>query len=387
MRIFKADFLDFGAAGCYSYIIDKGNESINKDAVSLAGLKHEMIFKKGKLSVMILADKIINLRRKNNWSQEELAEMLGISRQSVSKWESGTSIPDLDKIIKLSAIFGVTTDYLLKDELETAVPEESGADFAAQEPLRHVTLEEVTEFIDVVSGTAVKIAAGVVLCILGPAFLIAFLSLAIPKGGGTSAILTEQAAGSFGVVILLLFCAAGVILLVSNGMKISKYEFFETEELDLDYGIKGIIEKKKAAFEPVFRKCVTAGVTLCIVAAVPLLLAGGLGAADYICLLCTALLLILVACAVYLFVWAGMIHGNYDKVLQLGEYTPENKRLAKKTTWFSGAYWCTAVAVYLLISFVFENWESSWVIWPVAGVLFAALYQIVRNCAGKKLDK
>ena len=67
---------------------------------------------------MILADKIMRLRKQNGWSQEELAEKMGISRQSVSKWESGTSIPDLDKIIKMSGIFGVTTDYLLKDDIE-----------------------------------------------------------------------------------------------------------------------------------------------------------------------------------------------------------------------------------------------------------------------------
>ena len=45
---------------------------------------------------MILADKIIDLRKKNGWSQEELAEQLGVSRQSVSKWESGMSVPDLN---------------------------------------------------------------------------------------------------------------------------------------------------------------------------------------------------------------------------------------------------------------------------------------------------
>ena len=47
---------------------------------------------------MILADKIAELRKKNGWSQEELAGQLGVSRQSVSKWESAASIPDLDKI-------------------------------------------------------------------------------------------------------------------------------------------------------------------------------------------------------------------------------------------------------------------------------------------------
>ncbi len=63
---------------------------------------------------MILAEKIAALRRKNGWSQEELAHQMGVSRQSVSKWESGTSIPDLERILKLSQIFGVSTDYLLK---------------------------------------------------------------------------------------------------------------------------------------------------------------------------------------------------------------------------------------------------------------------------------
>ena len=67
---------------------------------------------------MILADKIINERKKNGWSQEELAEMLSVSRQSVSKWEGAQAVPDLNKIIKMAEIFGVSTDYLLKDEIE-----------------------------------------------------------------------------------------------------------------------------------------------------------------------------------------------------------------------------------------------------------------------------
>lgn len=67
---------------------------------------------------MILADKIINLRKKNGWSQEELAEKLNVSRQAVSKWEGAQSTPDLEKILLMSKIFGVTTDFLVKDEIE-----------------------------------------------------------------------------------------------------------------------------------------------------------------------------------------------------------------------------------------------------------------------------
>ena len=67
---------------------------------------------------MILADKIIMLRKKNGWSQEELAEKLNVTRQSVSKWEGAQSVPDLTRILQLAQIFEVSTDYLLKDELE-----------------------------------------------------------------------------------------------------------------------------------------------------------------------------------------------------------------------------------------------------------------------------
>ena len=66
---------------------------------------------------MVLAEKIVLLRKRKGWSQEELADKLDISRQSVSKWELGASIPDLDKILRLSELFDVTTDYLLKDDV------------------------------------------------------------------------------------------------------------------------------------------------------------------------------------------------------------------------------------------------------------------------------
>ena len=66
---------------------------------------------------MILADKIINERKKLSWSQEELADKLEVSRQSVSKWESAQSTPDLNRILKMAELFGVSTDYLLKDEI------------------------------------------------------------------------------------------------------------------------------------------------------------------------------------------------------------------------------------------------------------------------------
>ena len=68
---------------------------------------------------MNISEKILLQRKKKGISQETLANALNVSRQSVSKWESSQSVPDMDKIIALSNYFNVTTDYLLKDQIET----------------------------------------------------------------------------------------------------------------------------------------------------------------------------------------------------------------------------------------------------------------------------
>ena len=116
---------------------------------------------------MILADKVMTLRKKNGWSQEELAEKLNISRQSVSKWESGASLPDIDKIIALSSLFGVSTDYLLKEELETEQPSETEDVYEAAKE-RAVSLEEANGFMGLVKKLAGRIAFGAGLCVLSP---------------------------------------------------------------------------------------------------------------------------------------------------------------------------------------------------------------------------
>ncbi len=67
---------------------------------------------------MKFCDKLISLRREKGYSQEQLAMMLGVSRQSVSKWKAGASMPELSKILQLSELFHVSTDYLLKDSIE-----------------------------------------------------------------------------------------------------------------------------------------------------------------------------------------------------------------------------------------------------------------------------
>ena len=67
---------------------------------------------------MTLGEKILNMRKARGWSQEELADRAGVSRQAVSRWESGSAKPDADKIIAICDLFGVSADYLLRDNYE-----------------------------------------------------------------------------------------------------------------------------------------------------------------------------------------------------------------------------------------------------------------------------
>lgn len=187
---------------------------------------------------MILADKIIIHRKKNGWSQEELAEKVNVSRQSVSKWEGAQSIPDLEKIIALSKAFGVTTDYLLKDELEE---EEFTKDDPTPAKVRRVSLEEANRYLSLRNEAAPRIALAVFLCIISP------IALILLSGISESKIfpLNEDLAGGLGVVMLLMIVAAAVVIFIAQGMKHSDFEFLEKEEFETEYGVDGMVKEKR----------------------------------------------------------------------------------------------------------------------------------------------
>ena len=195
---------------------------------------------------MILAEKIMKLRKQNGWSQEELAMKLNISRQSVSKWESGTSIPDLDKILKLSQIFGVSTDYLLKDEIEE---EDMNGGPYEEEPVQmteevhtiSISLEEANKYMDLAESSAKKIGAGVAACILSPVLLILlagmeeFKVLSIP----------ENATSGIGVSILLLIVAGAVAVFIMQGMKLDKFEYLERNILICSMALQELLRRRE----------------------------------------------------------------------------------------------------------------------------------------------
>lgn len=325
---------------------------------------------------MILAEKIIQLRKQNGWSQEELAENLGISRQSVSKWESGLSIPDLERIVKMSELFGVSTDYLMKDELEEVSFSES-QDKCEKDNVRSVSVEEANAFMDLSRTFARQIANAVTIFILSPVLVI-FLGALAEDGR-----MNEDLAGGIGVSILLIMVAIGAAICIFNGIRMGKYEYMEKQTLSLQYGVKGIISKKRDEFADIFRKFLTVGITFCIVGVIPLIMLGAFGASELIEVIGVVILLIFVAIGVNMIVWASVIQGSFQKLLQEGDYSVEKKDTNRKLEWVAGFYWCLTTAIYLGISFYFMNWHMSWTIWPVAAVLYGAVSIVADKIIGK----
>lgn len=327
----------------------------------------------------MLAEKIMNLRKQRGWSQEDLAARLDVSRQSVSKWESAASVPDLDKIIKLSEIFGVTTDYLLKDEKtenssyeaepEVMLCEGLRQTHTEENPVRELARDEIYTYINLVGAASNKIAAGASACIFSPVVLMILMGLT--ASGKTD--ISENSAAAGGVVVLLLIIAVSVGVFITWGLKLERFEYIEKEPVRMPVGETEAVKRMRDDFAPAHKKCITVGVTLCILCAVPLFVAIMFDAPGSIYIYCVALLLTIVAAGVFLIVRVAMINGAYQKLLNEGEYTFEKKMENKRNDNLSKVYWCTITAVYLGISFLTGKWHITWVIWPCAGVFFAAV--------------
>lgn len=311
---------------------------------------------------MILADKIIEERKKNGWSQEELASKLGVSRQAVSKWESAGSIPDLKRILQMSELFGVTTDYLLKDEIE----EEPLNEYTETNTIK-VSMEEANQYLDMKSKGSRIVANATSLCILSSVPLIVL---------GTMT--EDHILIGFSLVLLLVLVAIAVYLFVNYGLRESYMQHLEKEIFETEYGVSGMVRERRDKYEPTFTRNIAIGVVLCILSVIPTIMAGVMEVEDYMSGISVGLLLIIVSIGVNILIRAGMIKSSYDTLLQEGEYTIEEKHLKKKTDAFSGAYWCLMVAIYLGWSFWTNNWKFTWIIWPVAGVLYAAVLGLVK---------
>lgn len=326
---------------------------------------------------MIFADKLILLRKKAGWSQEELADQMNVTRQSVSKWEGAQSVPDLEKMLRLSELFGVSTDYLLKDEIEEAEHIDSSDDTPS---LRRVSMEEANAFLSVKLRTAKTIAYAAFLCILSPIALLILSAIS----ESTAGVLNENIANGIGMIVLIILVAIAAVMFISSGSKTAPFAYLEKEKFETEYGVSGMVKERKTQYKDLHTKNNIAGTCLCIAALIPLFIGAIINAdSDLFLTIMLSLSFLIAGVGVICFIKTGIIWASYEKLLQEGEYSKENKERPSFSAAIYTAYWVIAAAVYLGYSLSSNNWGQSWIIWVVAGVIFPAVIAIT-NAFEKK---
>lgn len=316
---------------------------------------------------MTLSKKITEERKKKGWSQEDLADKLGISRQAVSKWESSSSVPDLQKVVLMADLFEVSTDYLLKDNEYTDEKLEQ-----KEEELYRLTLEEANSFLEMKQNASLWIANATSICILSPVLLILLSSLTQSPNRKIS----DGVAAGLGCTVLFSMVAVAVFIFITKGLKMNEFNHLTELSFKAESEVVALAKEKLDKYEDKYLRYTAIGVVICIISIIPIIIAGAFDASDSI--LCVALLLALISIGVNIIIRVGIIKGSYDTLLQQGEFSVTEKHARKKLSAFSSIYWCLATAIYLAWSFWTARWNFTWLVWPVAGVLYASLAGIAR---------
>ena len=323
---------------------------------------------------MILADKIMTLRKKAGWSQEELAARLNVSRQSVSKWEGAQSIPDMDKVVQMSRLFGVTTDFLLKDELE--IEEHTQSEPMDEPPLRRVTMEEASAYLALRRAAAPKMALATFLCIISPVALLILAAMSEVSRFGIS----ENAASGIGLCVLLVLVAIGVALFLTCSARVRDFAFLEEEPFETEYGVSGMVKERMQDFAGTYSRLHITGTVLCILSAVPLFVSMCMETADVVYVAAVCLLLIIAGIGCVAFTYGGTIHASMERLLEEGGYTRQQKSRRGVKGAISTIYWLLVTAIFMWYTFgPSGNGQArySWFIWAIAGVLYAAVMLVV----------
>ena len=291
---------------------------------------------------MSLAENLQYLRAREGVTQEQLAERLDVSRQSVSKWESAASYPEMDTLLKLCDMFQVDMDTLLRGSVEKSLSEDTaGYD-------RFMTLY------------ARKIAGGVS-AIVGSVALWSFLSaLGLSEMPGTA--------------MLLLVIAAAAVVFIASGME--EEHFRKKHPVIPDF----YTEPQKERFHRRYIWYIAGGVGAILLGVVMMVLAFTVlperePYESYI----GAAFLAVVACAVYFLIYGGMLEDKYNiaKYNRQNNPTPEDRSRRRRATTACSVIMILATAVFLFAGLAYYKWNWAAIIYPVGGVLCGAAWMLL----------
>ena len=297
---------------------------------------------------MAFSENLQYLRARQGLTQEQLAERLDVSRQSVSKWESNLSFPEMDTILKLCDLFDVSLDTLLRgDAAAEAQADTAGYDKHMNTFTRQVTLS--------ISGI-----------LLGVALMVGAMALGLPEELATA--------------LFLLILTIAVVVLIAGGIQHENFckryptipDFYTQEEKD--------------AFHRKLVWLIAGGVGAILFGVIAMLLFFSVFPEEEPYeLSAAAVFLIIVAGAVGAFVYGGMQDEKYKiwKYNRDNNPTPEAKARLNLIGAVCACVMLAAAAVYVGLGLTMEMWSTAWWLFPVAGILCGGVHVVLDPYKGE----
>lgn len=281
---------------------------------------------------MNFGENLQNLRKQHNLSQEELADQIGVSRQAISKWESGTATPELDKIIQLSELFHCQIDELIRGNI-------TPTDYNLK-----------SAYNKLMNSFSRNISLAIAIILIGTTIFLSLSSFSQPYT-------------DYGLVVFLIFVAIGTPIFVVNGMTLGNFKskhpkldnFYTTDEVDA-YNIK---------FSHIIATAI-AVILIGLVTFMTFMVTNVFGTESP---MPAAVFMIFVTLGAPLFVYAGIQKGKYDIARYNYENSAEYKALSEKVSKISGVIMMIATMIFLALGFTLQLWHICWVVYPIAGIL------------------
>lgn len=234
-----------------------------------------------------------------------------------------------------------------------------------------VTYEEAKNYIEDSRAIAPKTAFGVLLCIISPIIMLLLIGL-----GELNIIkVKEDLLIAVGLVVLISLVATAVSYFIRFSSKLEKYDYMKINPFELDYETEKMVKSVQNEDEPPYKSAIAVSVVGYILSALPVVITPLVSEVEGFGVLSVTVTLLIVALSTYNIIIKSAANDACNVLLQQGDYSVKNKTNKKFQT-ITTVYWCITVAVFLGYSFITNNWGMSWIIWPVAGVLFGAIKAI-----------
>lgn len=301
---------------------------------------------------MGFSENLQNLRKINNMSQEQLAEKLEVSRQAVSKWESGNGYPEAEKLIVICDIFDCSMDNLVKGKITVDT---------TGEKIKYENLQNKFS-------KGISLGTGIIL--FGTTLLLYFAGL---SGKSETSDLLKNHYGILGVTILLICVLISLPIFIAVGISQDNFKkknpklpnFYSEEEID-KFNTKFIIG-------------IATGVSLILIGTILLIILYGMNLVNENSTIPVVVLMSFVTISVPILSYCGIQKDKYDIEKYNENNSEEGKKRNVKAEKICGSIMLTATAIFLSAGLIFNLWKVCWVVFPIGGIFCGIVSTILEK--------